>query len=305
MGVRLSQPELRPAAAQVHRRFPQWNASDTVRTGRDNRIRRSARRACASRCHSCVVGLRARLKTERFWFDSRGWHVSARGVHSLDASPLHCLMRTRPLGAALRCHRRSGGFESRRPLQRPRSTKVVQLPRKRLASVRFRPRALATLSSNGSGSEITNLRMVVRVHPESRCWAVIWDQIGFQVRSAGFDSSTACSAASSSPGGEIGFIRRACRVRSPGLLRRFARCGSTWLERAVRDRETGGSNPLTSTTRRAAHLGVIAVLQTACAGFDSLARYELVPLAQWKCSRPISERRRFESFTEHDRSWCA
>jgi hypothetical protein len=147
----------------------------------------------------------------------------ARGVRGRDASPLHCLrsstqstwllrsldllaqdavgssptggtMRTRPLGAALRCQRRSGGFESRRPLQRPRSTKVVQLPRKRLASVRFRPRARYTTptpSSNGSGSEITNLRMVVRVHSESRSWAVIWDQIGFQVRSAGFDSSTA------------------------------------------------------------------------------------------------------------------
>lgn len=25
--------------------------------------------------HSCVVGLRARLKPERFWFDSRGWDV--------------------------------------------------------------------------------------------------------------------------------------------------------------------------------------------------------------------------------------
>ncbi len=54
-------------------------------------------------------------------------------------------------------------------------------------------------------------------------------------------------AASRSPGGDVGLIRRTCRVRSPGLLRRNARCGSTWLERAVRDRETGGSNPLTST----------------------------------------------------------
>src|SRR5690349_50345 len=90
--------------------------------------------------------------------------------------------------------------------------------------------------------------MVVRFHPESRM-------------------------ASSPPGGGVGFIRRARRVRSPGLL---PRCGSTWLERAVRDRETGGSNPLTSTTNtwRAAHLGVIAVLQAACAGFDSLARYD-------------------------------
>ena len=39
--------------------------------------RRHARRSHASRCHSCVDGLRARLKPGRFWFDSRGWHVRA------------------------------------------------------------------------------------------------------------------------------------------------------------------------------------------------------------------------------------
>ena len=35
--------------------------------------------------HSCVVGLRARLKPERFWFDSRGWDrhgsVAKPGLH--------------------------------------------------------------------------------------------------------------------------------------------------------------------------------------------------------------------------------
>lgn len=34
------------------------------------------------------------------------------------------------------------------------------------------------------------------------------------------------------------------------LLDQFSRCGSVWLERCVRDAETGGSNPLTSTMRR-------------------------------------------------------
>ena len=42
------------------------------------------------------------------------------------------------------------------------------------------------------------------------------------------------------------------RFRKPPASVQFrprarTRCGSTWLERAVRDRETGGSNPLTST----------------------------------------------------------
>ena len=32
-----------------------------------------------ARTHSCVVGLRARLKPERFWFDSRGWDYSVAG----------------------------------------------------------------------------------------------------------------------------------------------------------------------------------------------------------------------------------
>ena len=208
-----------------------------MRTGRDNQIRRSARRACASRCHSCVVGLRARLKTERFWFDSRGWHAaSIRWVHRrciasvaqrrvLGSYPRRCWFKSNRRHHADEAARRGTSLPTKIRRVRipssaprcPRSTKVVQLPRKRLALVRFRPRARTrrvrpagqgyralntatrvrfpyttpTPSSNGSGSEITNLRMVVRVHSESRSWAVIWDQIGFQVRSAGFDPSTA------------------------------------------------------------------------------------------------------------------
>jgi hypothetical protein len=42
MGVRFSQPEPQPTAAQVHRRFPEQTLiaepADTVRTGHDNRI---------------------------------------------------------------------------------------------------------------------------------------------------------------------------------------------------------------------------------------------------------------------------
>ena len=48
----------------------------------------STRRTYASTRHSCVAGLRARLKTERFWFDSRGWHVPRRRMRR---SPRHCL----------------------------------------------------------------------------------------------------------------------------------------------------------------------------------------------------------------------
>ena len=59
-----------------------------------------------------------------------------------------------------------------------------------------------------------------RSHARTRIWAVIWDRIGFQVLSARFDSSTACDAASSSPGGGIGFMRRTCRVRFPSHTQR-------------------------------------------------------------------------------------
>jgi hypothetical protein len=92
---------------------------------------------------------------------------------------------------------------------------------------------------------------------------------------------------------------RACSVRSPWLATTTL---EVWLK-LVRVRGSGPRDWWFEST----HLddmasrppGVTAVLQTARAGFDSLARYELVPLAQRQCSRPISDRRRFESFTEH------
>jgi hypothetical protein len=111
---------------------------------------------------------------------------------------------------------------------------------------------LPTPSSNGSGSEITNLRMVVRVHPESLCFILgrdlgshgspkhisgvrfldglrTWQAAHLVVGSvsyaerAGFDS-LACyrpsTLASSSPGGDgsLTYCRR--RVRFPGSLPR-------------------------------------------------------------------------------------
>lgn len=126
-----------------------------------------------------------------------------------------------------------------------------------------------------SGSESPNLRMAVRVRPESRQnhARITIDRlrsgIGLVSNSdqRGSTPRRPASAASSSPGGEAGFIRRTCRVRSPGLLRRSER------------RLTGGCAAARIGTWRADHLGVIAVTHAARAGFDSLARY-LVPLAQ-------------------------
>jgi hypothetical protein len=99
------------------------------------------------------------------------------------------------------------------------------------------------------------------------------------------------SAASSSSGGEIGFIRRTCRVRSPGLPRRSER-------RLARRRAAARIG-----TWRADHLGVKAVAQTARAGFDSLARYRLA-FAQRHVKCLMRENGGLEFFTEHVR-WCA
>jgi hypothetical protein len=75
-----------------------------------------------------------------------------------------------------------------------------------------------------SGSESTKLRMVVRVHPESR-YATLGNsrpRSGIRwvskTRQRGSIPRRPASTASSSPGGGIGLIRRTCRVRFPGLL---------------------------------------------------------------------------------------
>ena len=86
--------------------------------------------------------------------------------------------------------------------------------------------ARKTPSSNGPGSESPNLRMAVRVRPESRrsYAGVTKDRlrsgIGLVSKSdqRGSTPRRPASAASSSSGGEVGFISRTCRVRSPGSL---------------------------------------------------------------------------------------
>lgn len=52
------------------------------------------------------------------------------------------------------------------------------------------------------------------------------------------------------------------------------------VSRVVRDHETGGSIPLTSTTRRTVHLGVMALLQSARGRFNPDVLYDDVSLAQ-------------------------
>lgn len=81
------------------------------------------------------------------------------------------------------------------------------------------------------------------------------------------------------------------RVQISPARRKFSRCGSTWLERCVRDAEIGGSNPLASTIRRTVHLAVIAGLHPARAGSDSLVLYET----------KLAESFRSETFPLHSR----
>ncbi len=73
-------PEVRPPTRQSHagpRCAPRTPLSDNRRTMMMICAAR-APNARGARTHPCVVGLRARLKPERFWFDSRGWdhHVA-------------------------------------------------------------------------------------------------------------------------------------------------------------------------------------------------------------------------------------
>jgi len=113
------------------------------------------------------------------------------------SSPTGGTTRTGSLGATLRSQRSLGGFETRRPLHARAVQRVNAGSTCRRSLVRSQPRAprscsssgqgnralnpgtrvrfpyttlsmfRTTPSSNGSGSEITNFRMVVRVHPGS------------------------------------------------------------------------------------------------------------------------------------------
>lgn len=85
------------------------------------------------------------------------------------------------------------------------------------------------------------------------------------------------SAASSSPGGEIGFIRRTCRVRSPGLLRRSERrlirrvCRSS--DRYLASRSPGGDRSPTNCMRRVRFPGSLPVFSFSwCAQCDGRTR---------------------------------
>ena len=158
-------------------------------------------------------------------------------------SPLHA-RAVQWLNAGLTCRRSLVRFQPRVPRRVLPDGKEPGLSN-RTTRVRLPYTTLATPSSNGSGSEITNLRMVVRVHPESPLQAAIWDHIGFQVRSAGFDSSTACEH-----GKQL-----------------------TWWWGRFHTPNVQGSIPWLATTTASSSPGVIAVSRTAGAGFDSLARH--------------------------------
>ena len=104
MGVRLSQPELQPTEAHVNRRFPEHELTAERQrhgvTGRDNRIRRRARRSRPR--DPCLRSSNAEQPV-----------LTRKCVGS---SPTGGTMRTRPLGAALRSRRSPGRFEPCRPL---------------------------------------------------------------------------------------------------------------------------------------------------------------------------------------------
>ncbi len=83
---------------------------------RSSRYRRSvgdAMQRAALVSHSCVVGLRAPLKPERFWFDSRGWDETQRTAR--------CLGSVAKLGLQLVLTQSKRRFESDRAHEESRT----------------------------------------------------------------------------------------------------------------------------------------------------------------------------------------
>lgn len=160
----------------------QWNDSDTVQTGRDNRIRHPRER------------------------------------QQRDASPRHCLRSSNAEQPVLT--RKCVGSSPTGGTVGPRSTKVVQWPRKPKASVRFRPRARCACSSVGECRpdvpEIAGSIPATRTTRQATHLAV--RSVSYAER-AGFDPLACYDTASNSPGGDRSLTCCVCRVRFPGSLR--------------------------------------------------------------------------------------
>jgi hypothetical protein len=220
----------------------------------------TTRRTHASRCRSGVDGLRAWLKPRRFWFDSRGRHRAQRDACDVAAARLRSSNAEQPV-LTRKCVGSSptgGTFVGELDAHHPLDARAVQRLNAgstcRRSLVRSQPRAprrvlpearnpvfysgkhgfdsvcdtsRTTPSSNGSGSEFTNLRTVVRVHPESLLGLRSGIRLVSKTDQRGSIPRWPANMASSLPGGGVGFIRRTCRVRSPGLLPTSATASSS------------------------------------------------------------------------------
>ena len=127
--------------------------------------------------------------------------------------------------------------------------------------------ARKTPSSNGPGSESPNLRMAVRVRPESRR---SYERIGCDPGSGWFPTPTSGVRL-------LGGLpaRQAVHL----VVRPVSYAGRAGFDPLACHDDPSGDSPggcaaARVGTWRAGHLGVIAVLHTAGAGFDSLARYQ-------------------------------
>jgi hypothetical protein len=152
------------------------------------------------------------------------------------------VLRTKPLGAALSCQGRPDGFESRRPLHRPRSTKVVQRSRKSPASVRFRPGAPQVVFFQSAGNRILDPTTRVRFPYTIRLRLLTDQDLRLRISGWRFES-----------------------VRSHVIGRDL---GSDWFPSPI-----SGVRILDG-LRQATHLVVRSVSYAERAGFDPLACYE-------------------------------
>ena len=117
------------------------------------------------------VRFRPRARSRRSFQRSKTALRSAVNRGGAGSNPAAGAARARPTGEASAFQAVPGEFDSRRPLAARALRRVLPAGRGIRAlnpatRVRF-PHTTPTPSSNGSGSEITNLRMTVRVRPES------------------------------------------------------------------------------------------------------------------------------------------
>jgi hypothetical protein len=169
------------------------------------------RSGARARCHSCVDGLRARLKPERFWFDSRGRHDCGSLMSMQHTGLLNREVRVQVPGdppTISRCHLMA------RDAVWDRVMRVRLPPPRRITWAPERPAGNCAQPANDDAwlhAETT--RELSRVRPTSEAWGCQLQQTDAisVIRSIAPVAQRQCSA----------FVKRRLSVRFRSGARRF------------------------------------------------------------------------------------